>query len=111
VLTLSQTSGFFGRHRAHEAAEAIERRQADGLLRLRHDRDVLDLERDAPRAQAATGGRSIAAQHDVERAIDERIEQILIELLEHRAEREQLLFVALFDLRAVTGCVPRCPSE
>jgi hypothetical protein len=91
--------------------EAILPDDADELLRLRENRDVFDLQRDAfellRRRRESTRPRSAI----IEDAIDDRVEQFVVRALEHRPEREQLLFVALVDLARRDGCAPRMSSD
>ena len=43
-------------------------------------------------------GNRAGVEHHAERPVDERVEQFVVDALEHRPERKQLLLVALFDL-------------
>jgi hypothetical protein len=79
------------------AEQSVERREAHGLLRLREGRHELDLEVRA--LQLLRRGRHDAGHHDArERDVDERREHLVVQALEHRAEHEELLLVALRDL-------------
>ena len=76
---------------------ALNARNAHHLHRLRHHADVLD--RQVHALELFRWRRNhLELHHDVERAVDQRIEQLVVQALKHWPQHQELLFVALLNL-------------
>ncbi|MCY1451527.1 hypothetical protein D9M71_683970 [compost metagenome] len=94
---------------ASELQRAFDAANGHGLLRLGKNADVLDGERDAlqflgrRRNQRLTRqqphpARRALLDHDRENLIHQRVKQLVVVALDHRAQHQHLLFLALGDL-------------
>ena len=86
-----------GGHLAHGAEQSVHALGGHRTLCLRQHADELDVQVHA--LELGRGlGQDVGTGREVERDVDQRRQQLVVQTLEHGAEHQELLFVALGDL-------------